>query len=71
MFKTLKFLKWTFFFKCIFSLLSVHHSSSKEKMILTLVINITKGIEIGEIHFYSTFEYIWVKHVFGLENYEV
>jgi hypothetical protein len=42
----------------------------KKKMILTLVINRTKVIEIGEIHFYNTFEYIWVKHVFGLENYE-
>jgi hypothetical protein len=48
----------------------VHQSSSKEKMMLTLVINRTKGIEMGGIHFYNTFEYIWVKHVFGLENYE-
>ncbi len=29
-----------------------------------------KGIEMGEIYFYNTFECIWFKHAFGLENYE-
>jgi hypothetical protein len=47
----------------------VHLSFSKLEKILTWMIKPTKGIEIGEIHFYNTFECIWFKHDFCLENY--
>ncbi len=48
----------------------MHHSFSKLEMILTLMITRAKRIEIGEIHFYNTFECIWFKCVFGPKNYE-
>jgi hypothetical protein len=48
----------------------VHHSFSKLERFLTLMIKRTKGIEIGEICPYNTFEHIWFKNVFCLENYE-
>jgi len=48
----------------------MHHSFSKLERILILMIKRKKGIEMGEIHFYNTFECIWFKCAFGLENYE-
>ncbi len=42
----------------------------KLERILTLLIKRKKGIEMIAIHFYNTFECIWFKCVFDLENYE-
>jgi hypothetical protein len=48
----------------------MHHSFSKLDWLLTLMIKRKKGIGMGEIHFYITFECIWFKRAFDLENYE-
>jgi len=58
-------LGWNFF---VFS--NVHHSFSKLKWIVILVIKRERKLEIGKIHFYNTFEHFWFKFVFGLENHE-
>jgi hypothetical protein len=34
-------------------------------------LDLTKGIEIAKVISYNTFECIWFKCVFGLENYEL
>ncbi len=59
-----------FFFKHPFSLSNVHHPFSKLKKIIKLIIKKEKGIEIGDIHFYNTYECFWFKHVFGIKNHE-
>jgi hypothetical protein len=34
-------------------------------------LDLAKGIEIAKVIFYNTFECIWFKCAFGLENYEL
>jgi len=55
---------------CYFFFSNVHHSFSKLKWILILMIKRDRKLEIGKIHFYNTLEHFWFKFVFGLENHE-
>jgi hypothetical protein len=46
------------------------HSFPKFERILVLMIKRANGVEIGEIHFYNTFEHLWFKHAFDPKNHE-
>jgi hypothetical protein len=45
----------------------VHHSFSKLKRILTLMIIKSKALEVGKKSFKNTFEHICFKHAFDLD----
>jgi hypothetical protein len=61
---------YIYIFKCPFSFSNMLHSFSKFERILGLMIKRANGVEIGEIHFYNTFEHLWFKHVFDPKNQE-
>jgi hypothetical protein len=59
-----------FFFKCLFFLLNVHHSSSKEKMILTLMINKTKDLKFVKFIFIAHLTTFGSNMFLAFKNYE-
>lgn len=58
------------FFKQHFSLQNVHHSFSRLKRTLIMMIKRTKGIEIDELHFYNAIQHLRFKHVFNHRNHK-
>jgi len=58
-----------FFSQTFFSIQKVHHSFSKLKMILILMIKKEKSIEIGEFFFKAHFQVHLVQMCFWFENY--